>query len=72
MIETRTAPDIEYFHVIGVKYGLCPTSIRETVFLNDNDLPQFLNTITQQSECEAIAISTTGLRFTFFKAKLKK
>ena len=58
MIETRTAPDLKCLHVIGVKYGLCPTSIRETVYLNDNDLPQFLNIITEQSRCEALAIST--------------
>ena len=72
MIKEEAINSLKSFHVIGLKYGVCPNSVRDAIFLDDNQTTKFLDTIFKSVPCEVLAVSTCDrLEFYFFEDTLK-
>ena len=72
MIKEEAINSLKSFHVIGLKYGVCPNSVRDAIFLDDNQTTKFLDTIFKTVPCEVLAVSTCDrLEFYFFEDTLK-
>ena len=46
------------FHVIGLNHRTCPDALREAVFVADEELPEFLQSLRQAGFDEAVVLST--------------
>ena len=72
MIKEEAINSLKSFHVIGLKYGVCPNSVRDAIFLDDTQTTKFLDTIFKSVPCEVLAVSTCDrLEFYFFEDTLK-
>ena len=72
MIKEEAINSLKSFHVIGLKYGVCPNSVRDAIFLDDTQTTKFLDTLFKSVPCEVLAVSTCDrLEFYFFENTLK-
>ena len=49
---------IDIFHVIGLKYGACSSSLREKLFIDEHEIEDFSNSLSQLVQCEVLIVST--------------
>ena len=49
---------IDIFHVIGLKYGACSSSLREKLFINEHEMQDFSKSLYQSIQCEVLVVST--------------
>ena len=49
---------IDIFHVIGLKYGACSSSLREKLFIGEHEIEDFSNSLSQLVQCEVLIVST--------------
>ena len=49
---------IDIFHVIGLKYGVCSSSLREKLFIDEHEIEDFSNSLSQLVQCEVLIVST--------------
>ena len=49
---------IDIFHVIGLKYGACSSSLREKLFIDEHEIQDFSKSLYQSIQCEILVVST--------------
>ena len=63
---------IDIFHVIGLKYGACSSSLREKLFINEHEIRDFSKSLCQSIQCEVLVVSTCDrVEFYFLENNIK-
>ena len=63
---------IDIFHVIGLKYGACSSSLREKLFIDEHEVEDFSNSLSQLVQCEVLIVSTCDrIEFYFLEKNIE-
>ena len=63
---------IDIFHVIGLKYGACSSSLREKLFIDEHEIEDFSNSLSQLVQCEVLIVSTCDrIEFYFLEKNIE-
>ena len=64
---------IDIFHVIGLKYGACSSSLREKLFIDEHEIEDFSNSLSQLVQCEVLIVSTCDrIEFYFLENNIER
>ena len=63
---------IDIFHVIGLKYGACSSSLREKLFIDEHEVEDFSNSLSQLVQCEVLIVTTCDrIEFYFLEKNIE-